>query len=124
MNYGRVYSEEERKAMSDRMKGKNNPNYGKHFSEEHRKKISESNKGKHGQTGSDNANSKQIAQYTKDGSLIKIWTGIQETSRKTKISASHISACCLGKRKSAGGFMWKHVTDEPILKHIEPYKSK
>lgn len=38
---GYVPSEEQKKAISDRMKGKNNPMFGKNFSEEHRRKISQ-----------------------------------------------------------------------------------
>jgi len=44
--FGRKHTEEEKKKMSERMKGKNHPNYGKHpFSEKTLRKMSESHKG-------------------------------------------------------------------------------
>jgi len=43
---GAIRSEKTRKKLSELNKGKNNPNYGKSFSEEHRRKMSEAHKGK------------------------------------------------------------------------------
>lgn len=40
-------SDNTKKKMSEAQKGEKNPNYGKHFSEEHKKKLSEAKKGKH-----------------------------------------------------------------------------
>ena len=34
-----------------------------------------------------------------------------EASRKLKINQSNISACCLGKRKIAGGYHWKYINE-------------
>ena len=46
-SYGRKHTIEERKAISERIRGKNNPMYGKHISEDVKAKISAANKGKH-----------------------------------------------------------------------------
>ena len=44
--FGKKWTEEQKKKMSDRIKGKNHPNYGKHpFSEKTLRKMSESHKG-------------------------------------------------------------------------------
>lgn len=43
---GYVPSEEQKKKLSDRMKGKNNPMFGRNFSQEHRKKLGEASKGR------------------------------------------------------------------------------
>ena len=43
---GRIMSEKNRKKLSERMKGENNPQYGKIRSEETRRKLSETHKGK------------------------------------------------------------------------------
>jgi hypothetical protein len=43
---GRIKSEEERKMISERMRGKNNPNYGKICTEEERRNLSENMRGK------------------------------------------------------------------------------
>ena len=41
-NYGHKWTDEQKKAMSEKLSGENNPNYGKHWSEETKKKQSES----------------------------------------------------------------------------------
>ncbi len=57
---GAVVSEETRKKLSEKTKGKNNPNYGKKHSEETKRKQSEVKKGKnnpnYGKTGKDSPN--------------------------------------------------------------------
>lgn len=48
----------------------------------------------------------RVAQYTKDGHLIKIWDTQKEASRVTGIPQASISACCNSKLKTAGGYRW------------------
>jgi hypothetical protein len=48
---------------------------------------------------------KNVQQYSLDGELIAEFTTQTEAMEKTKIQG--ISAACLGKRKTAGGFVWK-----------------
>ena len=110
-NFGRQYSEEERRQMSERMKGANNPNYGKHFSEEHKRKLSKSNMGHRALKGAENPKARKVAQYTKDNKFIKIWDCMRDASRSLTVNPSHITACCRGKRKSAGGFVWKYIDE-------------
>ena len=50
--------------------------------------------------------SKAIIQFDKNGNFIREWESIKKAENDLKIS--QISACCCGKRKSAGGFTWKH----------------
>ena len=38
-----------------------------------------------------------------------IYAGSSAASRETGISQSHISACCLGNRRIAGGYHWEFV---------------
>ena len=52
---------------------------------------------------------KRVAQYNKDMELIKIWNCIRDVERELKIANGHITYCCQGKRKSAGGFIWRYV---------------
>lgn len=52
--------------------------------------------------------SKQIAQYTFDGQLVKIWPSAMEIQRQLGISNSNIIACCKGKLKQTHGFIWKY----------------
>ena len=48
----------------------------------------------------------RVAQYTKDGKLIKIWKSQSEASESTGIAQPTISMCCNGKIKTAGGYRW------------------
>lgn len=52
---------------------------------------------------------KPILQYSKDGNIIALFSCSKFASKKTNVSPSSISACCVGKSKSAGGFVWKHI---------------
>ena len=54
-----------------------------------------------------------VVQMTLDGEIIKIFSSIKEAGETTGASRSHITSVCRGKRKSAGEFKWKYVT-EPI----------
>ena len=137
-----------RKKMSDSQKGKRH----KPCSEETKRKISEANKGKkrseeqrqnisNGKTKNSTINKKyskrktdnimftktrQIAQYDKQGNLIKIWKSIKEASSSLNIPDSSITTCCkywdmncdrkewIKKynkypNKTAGGFIWKYI---------------
>ena len=51
----------------------------------------------------------RVAQYTKDGHLIKIWDTQKEASEVTGIAQQNISMCCYGKLKTAGGFRWSFI---------------
>lgn len=51
--------------------------------------------------------SKKVLQYDLQDNLIKKWDSVSEIERQLKIK--HISDCCLGKRKTAGGFKWEYV---------------
>ena len=90
---------------------------GKQLSEETKRKISEAHKGKkspmYGKFGSENHNSKRVAQYDKQThEPIKIWDSMHDVERELGIDPSSISRCCKGKQKSAGGYIWRYVEDE------------
>lgn len=53
-------------------------------------------------------NSIPILQFSKDGMFIKEWTSIIEAGRQLRTSIGNICACLNGRRKSAGGFVWKY----------------
>lgn len=63
-----------------------------------------------GRLGAMHPNSKAIAQLDKRLVTIKTFGSIREAERNTGVFHSNISACCLGKKKYAGGFVWNHVT--------------
>lgn len=61
------------------------------------KKISKKNAGLH---------SKPVVQI-KDGETIKKFNSRIDAEKQTGIDARHISAVCIGKRKTAGGYEWR-----------------
>lgn len=100
--------------MSLHMKGRISPMKGKHHSEETRVKMSESKKGEnhpmYGKTGEKNPTSKPVQQISKNtGEIIKIWACARDVTRLLGINPSNISLCCLDKRKSAGGYIWRYA---------------
>lgn len=50
---------------------------------------------------------KPVIQYAKDGTIVKEWDYIEAADKKLKINQANISACCNGKAKTAGGYIWK-----------------
>lgn len=52
------------------------------------------------------ANGKPVLQYTKEGEFVKEWQCTREVKRILGIRNVHY--VCNGKRKSAGGFIWKY----------------
>ena len=52
--------------------------------------------------------SKPIIQYDKLMNIISEYESLSEAARQTKINAQNISSVCLGKNKSAGGYVWKY----------------
>ena len=58
---------------------------------------------------------KPIAQYSLDNEFICLFDSITEAGTKTGVDKGSISACCRGKGKTAGGFIWKYYeNDEKI----------
>lgn len=103
--YGKHWSDEQKKAHSQKMKGKlsgsKNPMYGKHWDEEHKKKLSENER------GSRNPRARAVRCIDTDA-IYSCGTIAQE---KTGISRSSICQCCKGVTKTAGGFKWEYVTE-------------
>lgn len=56
-------------------------------------------------------NSKCIAQYSLSNELIHVYKNMKEAELKTGINHSNISACCNGRRKIAGGYIWEYYED-------------
>ena len=113
--YGKTLSEETKARMSKSRMGHTtsaetrkkigDANRGRVMSEEQKLKLSEAHKGK--RMGKDNPNAKQVIQYDKHGSFIKVWHCISDVSRELGISVHSIYNCVSGLSKTAGGFIWK-----------------
>jgi len=62
--------------------------------------------------GANNAIACAVEQYTKMHEFIARYDIVTEAAKRNNIRiASHISETCMGKRKSAGGFFWKYVSE-------------
>ena len=88
---GKHHTEESKKKMSDAHSGENNPFYGKHHTEEFKKKFS-----------------KIVLQFTLDGEFIREWPSTREIERQLGFDNSAVGRCCLGKQKSAYGYIWRY----------------
>ena len=54
---------------------------------------------------------RQVVQLNKEGQLVNIFNSIVDAYDKTGIAKQNISSCCKGKLKTAGGYIWKYLTD-------------
>lgn len=52
-------------------------------------------------------NIRKVIQRDLSGKFIKEWNSIKEA--QSTLLIYHISSCCSGKRKTAGGFLWEYV---------------
>lgn len=113
---GKKHSLESRKKMSEYAKahpeikshpGCAHPMYGKRHSDESKIKMSESAK-KRGYCGSKN---KRVDMLTMDDAYIRTFDSIQEAARfiGKKNGAPNIRSVCLGNRKRAHGYKWRYA---------------
>ena len=52
--------------------------------------------------------SKVTYQYDKNGNFIKCFNSAAEASRKLGINSGNLHSCCIGIRKTAGGYIWSY----------------
>lgn len=80
-------------------------NKGRKFSKKWRNNMSTSRLGKKKSKDCIIKMSTPINQYDLEGNFIKEWIGITEAKKHFK---GDIAACCIGRQKTAGGYIWKH----------------
>ena len=73
---------------------------GKPKNEEFKKKVSETLK-------NNTYNHKWVIKLSKDNEILHFYPSVAEAHRQTGIN--NISACCTGKIKQSGGFIWKYA---------------
>ena len=71
--------------------------------------------------GDKNHYSRRVSQYDIDGNFISEFESCGDALRKTGISKGSIQLCASGKRKSAGGYVWKY-TSTPKKNQRKPLK--
>ena len=109
--YGRKHSPESIKKISESLTGRTRLDSTK-------KKISEKallNKGKRIITVSEKlrrATSERfsipVLQYALSGEFIKEYSSITQAQLELNIKSNHIGCCCMGRRKSCSGYLWKY----------------
>lgn len=117
--YGKKHTQSSRMKMSESRSGEKNFWYGKRKSQEYREHIRQGATLYHeNNTVSDETRqlisksvSVPVCQYSLDGILIKEFYSATIAGKEIGIDASCIIKCCKGKRKSAGGFVWKYKTE-------------
>jgi group I intron endonuclease len=117
---GIPHSAETKQKMSDNhadFSGAKSPMFGKTHSEDTRKKMRIAKLGEnhiyYGKTRSihsqwmieNHPRKRNVLQYDKNGNFINEWSCAIDAYNKMGIR--NISSCCLGKRKTAGGYIWK-----------------
>lgn len=132
-NKGKKHTEKTKKYLSmintgkrSKLKGRKRPQYiidkireknlGKKRTEEQKeririrligRKMSESNK-----TKILNAKRKPVEKYSKDNILLQTYIDIKSAGTENNIHTGSISEVCQGKRKTAGGYIWKYKLKE------------
>jgi len=56
--------------------------------------------------------SKPIAQYTREGQLVKVWQSTHEVERQLGFAQGNITRAANGKYKTAYGYVWKYIKIE------------
>ena len=70
------------------------------------------NKGhKYMKNGKNNKQSKSVLQYDFDGNFIREYYSIASASRINKVCRVNIVATCNGRKRSAGGYIWKYKNE-------------
>lgn len=60
-------------------------------------------------------NNKPILQFDLNGTFIREWKSITQASKELNNSLDNISSCCLGRRKTSKGYIFKFKDDKEIL---------
>ena len=105
--YGKSFSEETKRKISEAMKGKPGNAKGRHWnlSEETKKRMSEAQKGKF-------INRKDMSKKVLCIETGIIYESAKDVQRKTGINHGSISQACNGKLKTSGGYHWKFFIDK------------
>lgn len=89
--------------------GTKSPHFGRKRTKETCQKISEALKGLPKKKGSDSCFAISVHQYDEQGNYIRTFGSIKDASKENGIPDSNICKVCLGKRKTAGGFIWRYA---------------
>ncbi len=102
---GKVHSEYTKRKISNSLLGEKNPRFGKKFPYKPRKYDKEKRSIVH--KGQIPINKINVLQIDYDNTVLNQYESLSEASIKTGIDISNISRVVNGKRKTAGGYIWK-----------------
>ena len=68
--------------------------------------IGKQSRGKNNWMGHTTYVGKSVNRYSKDGTYIDTFVSASDAAKQLDICQAHISKCCLGDRKTAGGYRW------------------
>lgn len=54
---------------------------------------------------------KKVKQYDLQGNHIRTWKSMNEAAETIGINSNSICTCCKGKRKTAGGYIWRYADE-------------
>lgn len=94
---GKPRDEKTKKSISNKLSGITR-------SEETKNKVRQSIIAKQG---------RPVLQLDKENNVIKEWDSGATAARELNLDKSNLNACCRGKKKSCGGFIWKYVDETP-----------
>ena len=111
-SYGRTLSEETKLKIGETSKGRTH-------GLESREKNRQKHLGRHyrtdeGKKRQSQRQSKPVSQYTMDGEYIATYSSARKAYESTGIFETHICSCRSGKRKSAGGFIWRYADQQGV----------
>ena len=85
-------------------------NTGRKVSEETKKKLSEKSRGRF--LGGKSPTARKVCQFDKGGNLIKVWDSLQDAARAFSVAESNIWNVCNGGRKTAKGYIWRYYNGD------------
>jgi hypothetical protein len=71
-----------------------------------------------------NKSKRKVEQYALDGTYLKTFDSLSLAAKEINGASGNIGKCCIGKRKSVGGYIWKYVEGNSKDKIIKPYDVK
>ena len=103
-NRRRWKNDDEHVKVSDGLKSyyANNPDRKQEISEERRRFFAEHPEKK---------KVRAVVQLSKTGEDIKVWSSLAEAARQIGTSPQNISAVCNGRRRTAGGYIWRYSNE-------------
>jgi hypothetical protein len=55
-----------------------------------------------------------VIQYDLNMEAVAIWDSIKDACQKLKVKSSNVSACCNGRLKTVGGFIWRYKEGDAV----------